>query len=306
CPSRCSCSGTEIRCNSKGLTSVPTGIPSSATRLELESNKLQSLPHGVFDKLTQLTKLSLSSNGLSFKGCCSQSDFGTTSLKYLDLSFNGVITMSSNFLGLEQLEHLDFQHSNLKQMSEFSVFLSLRNLIYLDISHTHTRVAFNGIFNGLSSLEVLKMAGNSFQENFLPDIFTELRNLTFLDLSQCQLEQLSPTAFNSLSSLQVLNMSHNNFFSLDTFPYKCLNSLQVLDYSLNHIMTSKKQELQHFPSSLAFLNLTQNDFACTCEHQSFLQWIKDQRQLLVEVERMECATPSDKQGMPVLSLNITC
>uniref|UniRef100_A0A2I3FXK1 Toll-like receptor 4 n=2 Tax=Nomascus TaxID=325165 RepID=A0A2I3FXK1_NOMLE len=256
--------------------------------------------------LPSLEFLDLSRNGLSFKGCCSQSDFGTNSLKYLDLSFNDVITMSSNFLGLEQLEHLDLQHSNLKQMSEFSVFLSLRNLIYLDISHTHTRVAFNGIFNGLSNLEVLKMAGNSFQENFLPDIFTELRNLTFLDLSQCQLEQLSPTAFNSLSSLQVLNMSHNNFFSLDTFPYECLNSLQVLDYSLNHIMTSKKQELQHFPSSLAFLNLTQNGFACTCEHESFLQWIKDQRQLLVEVERMECATPSDKQGMPVLSLNITC
>nr|3FXI_A Chain A, Toll-like receptor 4 [Homo sapiens]3FXI_B Chain B, Toll-like receptor 4 [Homo sapiens] len=282
----------------------PTLKLKSLKRLTFTSNKGGNAFSEV--DLPSLEFLDLSRNGLSFKGCCSQSDFGTTSLKYLDLSFNGVITMSSNFLGLEQLEHLDFQHSNLKQMSEFSVFLSLRNLIYLDISHTHTRVAFNGIFNGLSSLEVLKMAGNSFQENFLPDIFTELRNLTFLDLSQCQLEQLSPTAFNSLSSLQVLNMSHNNFFSLDTFPYKCLNSLQVLDYSLNHIMTSKKQELQHFPSSLAFLNLTQNDFACTCEHQSFLQWIKDQRQLLVEVERMECATPSDKQGMPVLSLNITC
>nr|XP_028690038.1 toll-like receptor 4 isoform X2 [Macaca mulatta] len=256
--------------------------------------------------LPSLEFLDLSKNGLSFKGCCSQSDFGTTSLKYLDLSFNDVITMSSNFLGLEKLEHLDFQHSNLKQMSQFSVFLSLRNLIYLDISHTHTRVAFNGIFDGLLSLKVLKMAGNSFQENFLPDIFTDLKNLTFLDLSQCQLEQLSPTAFDTLNKLQVLNMSHNNFFSLDTFPYKCLPSLQVLDYSLNHIMTSNNQELQHFPSSLAFLNLTQNDFACTCEHQSFLQWIKDQRQLLVEAERMECATPSDKQGMPVLSLNITC
>ncbi|XP_011828671.1 PREDICTED: toll-like receptor 4 isoform X1 [Mandrillus leucophaeus] len=256
--------------------------------------------------LPSLEFLDLSRNGLSFKGCCSQSDFGTTSLKYLDLSFNDVITMGSNFLGLEQLEHLDFQHSNLKQMSQFSVFLSLRNLIYLDISHTHTTVAFNGIFDGLLSLKVLKMAGNSFQENFLPDIFTDLKNLTFLDLSQCQLKHLSPTAFDTLNKLQVLNMSHNNFFSLDMFPYKSLPSLQVLDYSLNHIMTSKNQEPQRFPSSLAFLNLTQNDFACTCEHQSFLQWIKEQRQLLVEAERMECATPSDKQGMPVLSLNITC
>ncbi|XP_023079436.2 toll-like receptor 4 [Piliocolobus tephrosceles] len=282
----------------------PTLELKSLKRLTFTANKGGNAFSEVY--LPSLEFLDLSRNGLSFKGCCSQNDFGTTSLKYLDLSFNDVITMSSNFLGLEQLEHLDFQHSNLKQMSEFSVFLSLRNLIYLDISHTHTRVAFNGIFDGLLSLKILKMAGNSFQENFLPDIFTDLKNLTFLDLSQCQLEQLSPTAFDTLSKLQVLNMSHNNFFSLDTFPYKCLRSLQVLDYSLNHIMTSKNQELQHFPSSLAFLNLTQNDFACTCEHQSFLKWIKDQRQFLVEGERMECATPSDKQGMPVLSLNITC
>nr|XP_012328179.1 toll-like receptor 4 isoform X1 [Aotus nancymaae] len=276
----------------------------SLKRLTFTANKGRN--HFSEVDLPSLEFLDLSRNGLSFKGCCSQSDFGTTSLKYLDLSFNDVITMGSNFLGLEQLEHLDFQHSNLKQMSEFSVFLSLRNLIYLDISHTHTRVAFNGIFNGLFSLKVLKMAGNSFQKNFLPDIFTDLNNLIFLDLSECQLEQLSPTAFDSLPRLQVLNMSHNNFFALDTFPYKHLYSLQVLDYSVNHIGTSKNQELQQFPSSLAFLNLTQNDFACTCEHQSFLQWIKDQRQNLVEVEQMECATPLNRKGIPVLSLNITC
>nr|BAI66957.1 variable lymphocyte receptor B [Eptatretus burgeri] len=64
CPSRCSCSGTEVNCWNKGLTSVPSGIPSSATKLWLSSNKLQSLPSGVFDKLTQLTKLYLNSNQL--------------------------------------------------------------------------------------------------------------------------------------------------------------------------------------------------------------------------------------------------
>nr|AAZ16350.1 variable lymphocyte receptor B [Eptatretus burgeri] len=64
CPSRCSCSGTNVYCNSKGLTSVPTGIPAQTTYLDLGSNKLQSLPSGVFDKLTQLTYLSLSTNQL--------------------------------------------------------------------------------------------------------------------------------------------------------------------------------------------------------------------------------------------------
>ncbi|XP_012519897.1 PREDICTED: toll-like receptor 4 [Propithecus coquereli] len=258
-------------------------------------------------KLPSLEYLDLSKNGLSFKGCCSHTDFKTNRLTHLDLSFNGVITMGSNFLGLEGLQHLDFQHSNLKQTSDFSVFLSLRNLRYLDISYTHIRVVFHGIFDGLVSLEVLKMAGNSFQDNVLPDVFKEMTNLTFLDLSECQLEQVTQEAFNSLSSLRLLNISHNNLLSLDMLPYKSLQSLHVLDCSFNRIVASKNQELQHFPSSLAFLNLTQNDFACVCEHQSFLQWVKDQRQLLVKAEQMVCATPLDMQGIPVLSFrNTTC
>nr|AAZ16359.1 variable lymphocyte receptor B [Eptatretus burgeri] len=64
CPSRCSCSGTKVYCNSKGLTAVPTGIPASSTWLSLYDNKLQSLPHGVFDKQTQLKELHLNQNQL--------------------------------------------------------------------------------------------------------------------------------------------------------------------------------------------------------------------------------------------------
>ncbi|XP_016043089.1 toll-like receptor 4 [Erinaceus europaeus] len=257
-------------------------------------------------ELPNLEFLDLSNNGLSFKQCCSHIHLGTNKLMHLDMSFNDVINIGKNFLGLEKLEYLDFQHSTLKGINQFSVFLPLKNLYYLDISYTHTHVDFYGIFSGLISLQVLKMAGNSFQDNNLPNIFTELANLTFLDLSKCQLQQISLKAFNSTPRLQLLNMSHNNFMLLDTLPYKLLYSLQVLDYSFNHIVASKGQELQHLPNIVS-LNLTRNEFACSCEHQSFLQWVKDQQQLFVEVENMLCTTPLYMQGMPLLSFrNTTC
>ncbi|XP_045696925.1 toll-like receptor 4 [Phyllostomus hastatus] len=256
--------------------------------------------------LPLLEFLDLSRNGLSFKSCCRHNDFGTTRLKHLDLSFNDVITMSTNFVGLEQLEYLDFQNSQLKQASAFSVFLSLKKLLYLDISHTNTRVVFRGIFKGLVSLQVLKMAGNTFEDDFLPNIFTDLTNLTFLDLSNCQLEQVSQEAFGSLPKLQLLNMSHNNLFSLDILSYKHL-PLQILDHSFNHIVAAKSQELQYLPSSLVSLNLTQNQFACVCEHMGFLQWVQDHRNLLVGAEQMMCMKPLEMQGMSVLSFrNATC
>ncbi|KAM5260777.1 toll-like receptor 4 isoform 1-T1 [Hipposideros larvatus] len=257
--------------------------------------------------LPKLEFLDLSRNDLTFKGCCSHSDLGTTRLKHLDLSFNDAITMSSNFLGLEQLEHLDFQHSTLKQASDFSVFLSLKNLLYLDISYTNTRIVFHGIFDGLFSLRVLKMAGNSFQDNFLPSIFTNMTSLTSLDVSKCQLERVSQGAFGSLPNLRLLNMSRNNLLFLDTLPYQSLHSLRVLDCSFNRIVAFTRQELPLFPSSLASLNLTENHFACVCEHLSFLQWVKDHRHLLVDSEQMLCVNPSDMQGVPVLSFrNSTC
>lgn len=258
-------------------------------------------------ELENLEFLDLSSNGMSFKSCCDQDDWKTTSLKYLDLSFNDAITMGSNFLGLELLEYLDFQHSTLKQASQFSVFLSLSKLLYLDISYTHTEVAFHGIFSGLVSLQVLKMAGNSFKDNTLSSIFTDLTNLTFLDLSKCQLEHVSQGVFSSLSSLQFLNMSYNNFILLDALSFQPLHLLQVLDCSFNKIESFEGQELQHFPSSLTTLNLTRNAFDCSCKHQSFLQWIKDQRQLLVGAEQLQCMMPLDMKNMSVLSFrNSTC
>ncbi|XP_042534628.1 toll-like receptor 4 isoform X1 [Dipodomys spectabilis] len=257
-------------------------------------------------ELPNLEILDLSRNGLSLRHCCSSDDFGTTRLRHLDLSFNGVILINSNFIGLCQLEYLDFQHSALKHTNQFTVFLCLHQLHYLDISYTHIQVAFDGIFDGLTNLKVLKMAGNSFKDSTLPNIFRNMTNLTILDISECQLTQVSKGPFDSLPNLQVLNLSHNHLVYLDLFPYEHLLSLQVLDYSFNYIVASKRQTL-HFPSNLTHLNLTQNNFACSCEHQSFLQWVKDQRGLLVEAKQMTCANPPDMQGMPVLSFrNTTC
>ncbi|XP_051019174.1 toll-like receptor 4 [Acomys russatus] len=256
--------------------------------------------------LPNVTFLDLSGNGLSIMSCCSYSDLGTNSLKHLDLSFNGIISMSTNFLGLEELQYLDFQHSTLKKVSEFSVFLSLEKLRYLDISYTNTKIGFDGIFHGLTSLNTLKMAGNSFKDDTLSNVFTNTTNLTFLDISSCQLQQVSWGVFDTLHRLELLNMSHNNLLFLDPSHFKQLYSLKTLDCSFNHIQTAKGI-LPHFPKSLAFLNLTNNSIACTCEHQNFLQWVKDQKLFVVNAEQMTCGTPVEMKDSLVLDFrNATC
>ncbi|XP_048196519.1 toll-like receptor 4 [Perognathus longimembris pacificus] len=281
----------------------PLALP-SLKELNFTNNK--DAVNMVDMELPNLEILNLSGNRLSFQYCCSSKYLGTTKLRHLDLSFNGVISINSNFMDLCQLEYLDFQYSTLKHTNQFTVFLCLHQLHYLDISYTHIQVAFGGIFDGLTNLKILKMAGNSFKDNTLSNIFRDMINLTILDISKCQLTKVRKGAFDTLPNLQVLNLSHNHLVYLDPSPYEPLLHLRVLDCSFNYIIASKRQELQ-FPSNLTHLNLTRNNFACSCEHQRFLQWVKDQKGLLVEAEQMACAGPLAMQGMPVLSFrNATC
>nr|AAX77064.1 variable lymphocyte receptor [Lethenteron appendix] len=64
CPSQCSCRGTHVDCDSRSLASVPAGIPTTTRGLYLSDNQITKLEPGVFDKLTQLTELSLWGNQL--------------------------------------------------------------------------------------------------------------------------------------------------------------------------------------------------------------------------------------------------
>nr|BAI66962.1 variable lymphocyte receptor B [Eptatretus burgeri] len=134
CPSRCSCSGTTVDCYSKGLTSVPSGIPSSTTHLELWNNQFQSLPGGVFDKLTQITTLYLSDNQLQ-------------SLP------NGV------FDKLTKLTIL-YLHNNQLQSLPDRVFDKLTSLTHLALHTNQLKSVPDGIFDRLTSLQSIYLYSN--------------------------------------------------------------------------------------------------------------------------------------------------
>ncbi|XP_010996635.2 toll-like receptor 4 isoform X3 [Camelus dromedarius] len=194
-----------------------------------------------------------------------------TSTKILDLSFN-------------HLNHLG-SHS----------FSSFPELQVLDLSRCEIQMIDDNAYQGLNHLATLILTGNPIQSLALR-AFSGIPSLQKLVAVETNLASLEDFPIGHLKTLKELNVAHN-----------LIHSFKILDCSFNRIVASKEQELQHLPRSLAFLNLTQNDFACVCEHQHFLQWLKDQRQLLVEAEQMVCTQPLDMQDMPVLSFrNATC
>nr|AAZ16364.1 variable lymphocyte receptor B [Eptatretus burgeri] len=201
CPSRCSCSGTEIRCISKGLTSVPTGIPSSTTILQLQGNKLQSLPSGVFDKLTQLKELHLYTN----------------QLKSLP---DGV------FDKLTQLTKL-YLHYNQLQSLPSGVFDKLSQLTKLDLSYNQLQSLPHGVFEKLTKLTKLDLYNNQLQS--LPSgVFDKLTQLKELSLRTNKLQSVPDGVFDRLTSLQHIWL-HDN-------PWDC--SCPGIDYLSRWIRTN--------------------------------------------------------------------
>ncbi|XP_074149010.1 toll-like receptor 4 isoform X2 [Sminthopsis crassicaudata] len=253
--------------------------------------------------LPSLELLDLSQNALHVLSCCSDANFVTPKLKYLNLSYNTKIKLTKNFMGLENLESLDFQHCQLEGHNAFPIFLSLNNLQYLDISYTNTQVQFENIFAGLSNLRHLKMAGNTFQGNILQDIFKNLSQLVTLNISYCHLEQVPKITMKSLHQLQVLDISHNKLQTFDPLICRPLWNLQILNCSSNSITALDGQNLQSLSGTVVSTDFSGNPFDCVCDHQIFFQWAKENIQLLNRSKPMICQTPSYMKDVSVLSFD---
>ncbi|XP_070810773.1 platelet glycoprotein Ib alpha chain [Pituophis catenifer annectens] len=168
----------EVSCVDKGLTSIPSGLPSDTGILLLASNQLAKVALASFQHLPQLSDLDLSNNSLKAL------ETGATlpKLKQLLLSHNGLESLPA-FPGLPSLTHLALGHNQLSQLPE-------------------------GGFRDLGQLQDLELQGNRLQ-NLPGGAFKGLRMLKDLDLSDNCLEALPPELLAELPKLEILRLERN-------------------------------------------------------------------------------------------------
>lgn len=258
-----------------------------------------------FKDLPSLEVLDLSENELSFTMRCSFLLAGTPNLRHLNLSFNNLITLKDPFSCPNGLLSLDFQHSILKNFGTIPLFRFFTNLTYLDISYTSVQILCECVFWGLESLQVLKMAGNSFKDNSLANNFRNLTQLRTLDVSNCKLLQVSSSTFANLRNLRDLNISNNRLKTLDSMTFLPLQALTVLDFSNNQLTFLTHTALKSLIDRLIYLDLSHNMFDCSCTHLSFFEWVKKQKQLLQNIERMVCSSPVNMKNVSVLNFDLS-
>lgn len=214
-------------CQISELPKTATSI--SFDKLSLQGNLLKTLPVNL-----KVKELNISSNPLM------NFDVAVLNLpkdlKYLDISYNQIQSLTKNIGLLSGLEYLNLQGNFLTTLP-----VEIGNLSNLKVLKADNKDEYKPT-NKIGSL---------------PSGFTKLKNLEELHLGHNQLKSL-PSDFSSLSKLKYLDLSWNKF---ESFPKGItdLQFLQHLDISINTSITTLPENIGNL-KKLEYLDISSNFF----------------------------------------------
>nr|AIO11823.1 variable lymphocyte receptor type A [Petromyzon marinus] len=141
----------EVDCQSKGLTSVPPGIPADTKSLDLKYNAFTQLPFNAFQGLTKLTFLNLDYNQLQTLSAGVFDDL--TELGTLGLANNQLASLPPGVF--DRLSKLTWLNLNTNQLQSIpaGAFDKLTNLQTLSLSTNQLQSVPHGAFDPLRSLK---------------------------------------------------------------------------------------------------------------------------------------------------------
>ncbi|CAH2102783.1 unnamed protein product [Euphydryas editha] len=245
----CSCSSdlTNVDCSHRGLTSLPDGISTKVTKLNISSNEISSFPNNL-SHLFNLVSLDISGNHLN--ELPEDALRNLTALEILNFSknsFESWLSLNPNEVlkPASSLKILDLSQNKFKTLAnlgnqELLISPSLETLILDDceINSIHGRSPLSGLI----SIRVLKLNNNPLLR--IQNLISP--TLKSLYVSNCQLSYISQNEFAYLPSLVYLKMSYNYRLQLPPTTESILSeSLRYLDISYCNVF---RPNLSGFPN----------------------------------------------------------
>ncbi|GBM46586.1 Protein slit [Araneus ventricosus] len=269
---------TLARCQLSFL--LPT-VFQSLTKLEaldLSSNRLESLPVEIFHGLSNLLKVNLKENQISYLGEVFNYNYR---LKSIIISQNRLETVENLFRGLEDLRNVDLKYNRLKVITEtdFSTTISMRSL-HLSNNSIH-RIDSNA-FRNMAELKHLSLEFNNLTT--LNGSLRSSRELEALKLHNNQLNEIGPSDMSNLKKLVRLNLSFNKLTNVHK-AFKNLIDLKFLNLNNNKLTTISKST---FPPRLNIekIETRVNPWICDCR----LLWLLKYHKL---ARHFQCGSPKE-------------
>nr|QBP05249.1 toll-like receptor 23d [Boleophthalmus pectinirostris] len=196
---------SQIVCDHNKLTSVPPGLPKTATSLSVFDNDIQRIRQTDFKGFTRLQFLHLGMNDISHIEEGAFSDL--SAVTEIMLSFNELTALTDNtFTGLSNLTSLYLNKNKIYSVSQYA-FRPLKELQILDMG-SNNLVQISNIINIVTHCPAIKNLSlnsnqlTSFESNLFP---THFLNLTQLDLQSNPLKRfrVHGNVFPSLNELRL-------------------------------------------------------------------------------------------------------
>uniref|UniRef100_A0A7M4EPP8 Toll like receptor 2 n=1 Tax=Crocodylus porosus TaxID=8502 RepID=A0A7M4EPP8_CROPO len=196
-------------CSSLGLNSIPSGLTSEITGLNLAHNKIEHISENDLRSGLNLRVLLLQSNQIWTIDEDSFHSLGK--LEHLDLSNNNLTRLSPTwFRDLVSLQHLDIRGNFYAELGEGSLFSNLKNLRNLYLGNKDRFLAIRQQdFEGITVLEQLEIQGEKlhwYEQGSLKSI----RNINHIIINVRSISVLSAILgdlVNSVTCLELRNIA---------------------------------------------------------------------------------------------------
>ena len=224
-------------------------------------------------------------------------------LEYLDLSNNNIhVIHGKTFHCTQNLKTLKLNDNNLDH--EENGPRTIGDLDALEVLHLTN--AFNFDKQGTTD-EIMVTLAAIFETN-------NMESLKELHLENNYIGSFTQTLFQRLPHLEKLYLSHN----LITYPVLpiirgghgrfpggcCLQEVYLNSNSITRLFPEFMQNIDQL-ASMEKLDLSDNPFWCDCSFNDTYNWLRRNKNILVNSYRLTCYGPPKVAGKIVLSLNAT-
>ncbi|KAF7221147.1 protein phosphatase 1 regulatory subunit 29 [Nothobranchius furzeri] len=157
----------------------------------------------------------------------------------------------------------------------FSNMYRFTNLTDLNLTKNEISYVEDGAFAGQAYLQVLQLGYNKLT-NLTEGMMRGLGRLQCLFLQHNLIEVIASNAFWECPSLSSIDLSSNKLARIDPTTFTVLSHLQVCE-------------------------LAPNPFHCGCDLYGFLTWLEYFNNMSHTYDRLQCETPREMFGYPLLS-----